>query len=439
MVQTLRYACGSLVLGFGVLLTTLAASAQTDVRWEVIPPVEEGGGVIYEMATVPDGDIYVMARGFLELNTWRSDDLGESWSRFRGPIYEVVGAPDGNGILLGKGDGLFRSTDGGRTSVSLSEDLFDYVVGDVVFLSDSDWIVRTWAVGKDPALDGTGATFFRTADAGLTWEEVGTLRDGVQVDELVVCADGTLLCSAIYPVPIFEEPTDSAGIIRSTDGGATWQLTSLTEKYMLIRTITVGKNGTILAGAQLHQGAGRVYRSTDNGRSWSTTTLQDISSAIVQAPDGTWFASAANSGVYTSTDDGKTWSRMNAGLIDVRVFPLALHPGGRLFCSDVFGNFYRTEKPVVAPARVREMGSSLDFSIAPNPVADEARIRLASQAKGDVIITLVDGLGRVISNTTYRHDGDAIVIPCADLSAGMYTVRVECDGLQGTLPLVVVR
>ena len=439
MVQTLRHIYGCLACSLGLLLMTQAVSAQTDIRWEAIVPVQEGGGVVYEMQTVPDGDVYVLARGFRVNDTWRSGDQGESWSHFRGPVYTLVAAPDGNGVLLGKEGGLFRSTDGGETSVPLSKDLEDYVVGDVVFRSDADWIARAWDIGEDPELDGTGAVFFQTHDAGLTWEEVGGLRDGVQVNELVVCQDGTLLCSAIYPVPIFAEPTDSSGIISSTDGGATWNLTSLTEKYMLIRTITVGDNGTILAGAQLYQGTGRVYRSTDNGRSWSTTTLQDISSDIVQAPDGTWYATAANSGVYMSTDDGKNWSRINAGLIDVRVFPLVLHPGGRLFCADVFGNFYRTMKPVVAPAQVKDVQRSLAFSIVPNPVAEEARIHLAGVEKGDATITLVDGLGRILSTATRRYDGDALVISCADLSAGMYTVRVQCHDAQGTLPLVVVR
>ncbi|HAV23907.1 MAG TPA: hypothetical protein DCX46_10520, partial [Bacteroidetes bacterium] len=99
--------------------------------------------------------------------------------------------------------------------------------------------------------------------------------------------------------------TYSAGLLRSTDLGATWSLCSEGVPTSSIWSFAV-KDSIIFVGTE--QG---VYRSTDNGQSWnpSNAGLTDLNIYGLWAKDsivvaGTW------AGIFRSTDRGATWNNV---------------------------------------------------------------------------------------------------------------------------------
>ncbi|MFA6232691.1 MAG: T9SS type A sorting domain-containing protein [Bacteroidota bacterium] len=102
--------------------------------------------------------------------------------------------------------------------------------------------------------------------------------------------------------------TEGNGILRSTDGGASWQTTSLREGN--IWPIHVSPGGTLYAfttdGWMSHRA---VFTSSDGGANW--TELPDSSAryfgmAIVKSYNSKMY-SEGGGGLHVSTDDGASW------------------------------------------------------------------------------------------------------------------------------------
>lgn len=147
------------------------------------------------------------------------------------------------------------------------------------------------------------------------------------------------------------------GILKSTDGGATWtqlgaeQLAGLTVTRIAVDPFA---NGVVLAatappespalpGPAVGVGAGGIWRSADGGRTWQVVlgdTLSDAARAMADGhtPDagtdvtfdpahtGVVYAGVGNlgyasqrafpsmAGLYRSIDDGRTWTRVTKGM-----------------------------------------------------------------------------------------------------------------------------
>jgi photosystem II stability/assembly factor-like uncharacterized protein len=139
-----------------------------------------------------------------------------------------------------------------------------------------------------------------------------------------------------------------AGILKSTDGGATWRYypgpfagpldASPLDGGARIGSLAVSQadGQVVLAAADFGQLAGRsgIYRSSDGGATWAlvlggaagTEVLFDVSDAnVAYAALGSPAGSPLN-GVYKSVDGGATWANMSG--IGATAIPAAL--GGRI-------------------------------------------------------------------------------------------------------------
>ena len=119
-----------------------------------------------------------------------------------------------------------------------------------------------------------------------------------------------------------------AGILKSTDGGATWThfpgpfvgpLGSTTGGASIGSLAVHPTNGQILLAGVSLPGASGIYRSTNGGANWTrvTTSLGDVSgTGVIFDPSNGSNAYAAigsvsgstQNGVYKSTDAGATWT-----------------------------------------------------------------------------------------------------------------------------------
>ncbi|UCH94070.1 MAG: hypothetical protein JSV88_27905 [Candidatus Aminicenantes bacterium] len=107
----------------------------------------------------------------------------------------------------------------------------------------------------------------------------------------------------------------SLGIMKSLDGGETWQFTGLnpdvTEKCKIGKMLMHPDNPEIILAAA-NKG---VYKTTDEGDTWEKKVEGDFFDIEVHPNHSSiWYASRAATGVYRSMDAGETWTRLTDGL-----------------------------------------------------------------------------------------------------------------------------
>lgn len=147
-----------------------------------------------------------------------------------------------------------------------------------------------------PCLDPYLCTFYRTLDAGASWQCLSSPFDLVRAFPLAVDP----FTSALY--------AQSFGLVRSLDNGDTWTSLGLSAASSFVASPLVP--GTLWAGQ-----AGAVARSRDGGETWQffSAGLPAGETLVSLAPDpsdpATLYAMTRQSGVFKSTDAGETWSR----------------------------------------------------------------------------------------------------------------------------------
>ena len=193
----------------------------------------------------------------------------------------------------------------------------------------------------------------RSTDAGATWERVDSLDDADAMgwgftDDAMFVSGHPGLTVATAGLASFARDNDSipdtdlhalgaggdtiyaagpgAGVIASTDGGATWENRTTDAGQPFFGRIIVDDDGTTLTAADTQQGP---VRSTDGGRTW-TALDGPASTWLTRTPDGTLIASGGPQGAYV-LEDG-SWERLSIpdGAQLVEADP---HTPGRLFAG----------------------------------------------------------------------------------------------------------
>jgi photosystem II stability/assembly factor-like uncharacterized protein len=342
------------------------------------------GERILSVACAPDGTVLA---GTQEHGVLRSTDNGDSWQRTAvnsGPIWPLYALSDGlivafqpledvaypkrsisistdygitwpapsdsldrylghavlrmfDDVLYSSRSGaLHRSSDAGRTWVTLPARPFDPCWGDVdlQILSDSimfaEWageLRRTTDAGmswqdvqmyhrhptsmaRDP-LGGILVTAYDTANHERPMEVVRLNREGKQVDVLgtvsdtlttnrtIVLSSGIMLTASNWP---------ETGVMRSTDSCRSWHRTTLYPEH--VHDFAQSADGTVFAATY-----GSVYRSTDDGLHWESCTnglARSPIRSLFHDSTGVLYAGSFFSGLYRSFDDGESWVSVGA-------------------------------------------------------------------------------------------------------------------------------
>jgi photosystem II stability/assembly factor-like uncharacterized protein len=272
-------------------------SMYQEMRWRMIGPFR--GGRTRAVAGVPNQPnlFYI---GAVNGGVWKSDDYGRTWT----PIFDqepsqsigaiAVAPSDHNIIYVASGEGLHRP---------------DLSVGNGVY---------------------------KSTDAGKTWVHLG-LREGQQIPALVVDPrDPNKVFAAVLGHPY--GPNQERGIFRSTDGGNTWQKIlykdentggsdiemDLSNPDVLYASLWEAREGPWEDNNQFQGIGGGLFKSTDAGNTWHPLTnglpknVTQINVAIaasqpsrlyaaVATTDHGEYGSGAGLGVYRSDDTGETW------------------------------------------------------------------------------------------------------------------------------------
>lgn len=207
----------------------------------------------------------------------------------------LVAAGQPESLALGTHDGIYESSDGGRSwrkTVLAGQDAMNLAAG----------VRRTvWTAGHD--------VLARSEDGGLTWRNVqpGGLPH-LDVHGFAVDPRDGVLWAALA----------GDGLYRSRDGGASFELVTR-EVGAGVMALAVTEDGRILAG-DMQQG---LMESSDEGRTWRRT-LEAGLMGIAANPGDPKRIVATGPGILLSTDGGRSWRTVKA--IEQGAGPVAWAP-----------------------------------------------------------------------------------------------------------------
>jgi photosystem II stability/assembly factor-like uncharacterized protein len=272
---------------------------QTWTTTTLATPPAPGEPWFNALSVAADGTLF--GTNFSEPHVWRSVDLGATWTTtsldVRGLFSIVTTAEAGDGEGLGalyaatRQGGSYFSSDGGVTWEP--------------FGLDGLWVqayarVGTSATGGSGGagdlLAGTEDGVYRRAPGADDWtpSRSGLARMFVQD---VAAAPGGVLYASEFLGPV---------ILRSPDGGATWERIDEVE---WTSAIALAPDGAIYAGTGAGNEMATLWRSAD-GSPESFEPLPSfpgLGAPVVHVtPVGTVLA--GNRGLYRSADEGTTWA-----------------------------------------------------------------------------------------------------------------------------------
>jgi photosystem II stability/assembly factor-like uncharacterized protein len=206
---------------------------------------------------------------------------------------------------------LYRSRDGGATwstlaTIDRTDGFTDIaVVGSRLIARAKPSVMG--AAGCNPSGPAPTATsqIYASDDGGATWNPIGQSIEAAGYSVQDMATAGTTLFAIAYQVPSAAcQASGGATLWRSTDGGATWATTSLSEPYIQTVSFTAKADGSgyygIATATTSAQGATLTLFSQDSGGSWALmpTLRASASPAFINAvmtPTGEAIAQADGS------------------------------------------------------------------------------------------------------------------------------------------------
>lgn len=318
---------------------TLAAQAVPEayyrgMRWRSIGPFR--GGRVEAVAGIPNNPL-VYYFGAVAGGVWKTTDGGNTWlPLFQHEPVSSIGAiaidpSDANTIYVGTGepcprgdmsfgDGIYKSTDAGKTWLHLGLDDTRHIAK-VIIDPKNPHTVYVAALGS---LSGPNPDrgVFRSHDGGKTWEKVLYRGDDAGAIDLAMDPNNPrVLFAALWQVRRTPWSLTSGGpgsaLYKSTDGGDTW--TEIQGNGFAAGTL--GRIGVTVAAnssrvyAIVEAKDGGLYRSDDAGTTWSLVNASwDLRgrpwyySHIFADPQNAEEVYVFSFGAYRSTDGGKSFS-----------------------------------------------------------------------------------------------------------------------------------
>ena len=340
--------CLSSLLLASLLFGQTGTNLYQAMRWRQIGPFRAGR--VTAVAGIP-GDAATYYMGTPGGGAWKTVNGGVIWT----PIFDQVPTPTSSigaiqvslsnpnivyvgtgdvsmvGSSVNMGDGVYKSTDAGKTWRHVG-------------LDDTEHIGNMWVDPRNPdvvLVAALGRTYsrneqrgvFKTTDGGRSWKKV-LYKDDVTGAVDIVFAPGNSKIGYATLMEHFTQPgvraaietSGAAGIYKTADGGDTW--TQLTEGLpggslgrigvatnadgQKVFAIVAGGGGA--GGGRGTPGAAGLYRSDDGGAHWSKSTTDSrvtgsgYFSRVFLDPNNADVVYVAQTSLYRSDDGGKTFA-----------------------------------------------------------------------------------------------------------------------------------
>ena len=284
---------------------TGAVPQPTDGEWRPAPGLD--GGMVTAFAIHPRRPDIIFA-STLEAGVFRSANGGRQWRHLDlGPAVSRVDAlavapSDPDTVYAGAGQGVLKTADGGRTWRATDADLLGRETPERRAHRAIEGYVYALAVDpRDAAIVYAGTWengLFKTVNGGRTWR---SLRPDAAVNALALHRQTSTIYAGVED-----------GVVKSSDGGVTWQQTGLQGEYVMTLALDPNQPGTIYASTN-DRG---VFRTADGGANWRRVGLEGegISSvALDPSARGVVYAATWEKGLLKTEDAGRSWRQLGAG------------------------------------------------------------------------------------------------------------------------------
>jgi photosystem II stability/assembly factor-like uncharacterized protein len=250
----------------------------------------------------------------------------------------AVGVPQQpNVFYIGVNNGgVWKTTDYGRTWVPIFDDQPTGSVGDVIVAPSNPNVLY---VGSGEGLQrpdlAVGDGIYKSTDAGKTWVNLG-LKDAQQIGGLAVDPkDENKVFVAALGHPY--GPNEERGVYKSTDGGKTWQRVLYKDENTGAIQVTIDPNNSNIVFANMWAGRqgpwengawngkeSGLFKSIDGGTTWKKITkglptteqgLGRIGFCIAPSDSKRMYATVdagREGGIFRSDDAGESWTRIQA-------------------------------------------------------------------------------------------------------------------------------
>lgn len=311
------------------------------IKWRNIGPFR-GGRSVTASGVVGNSLTYYM--GTTGGGLWKTSDAGISWENCSDGFFKTgsVGAvavaeSDANvvyvgmgehaprGVMTSYGDGVYKSTDAGKTWTKLGLELTRHIARICIHPQNPEVVYVAAQGALHGASDERGV--YKSIDGGKTWKKV------LFVDTNTGCSD--LSMDMTNPRVLYAAMWDhrrlpwqmvsggkGSGLYKSTDGGETWtRLEKGLPKELGKMGISVSRANpnrvfaVVESDTQKEQGG--VFRSDDAGKSWARVSKdhRTVQRAwyyieIFADPTNENTVYVMNSPALKSIDGGKTFSRV---------------------------------------------------------------------------------------------------------------------------------
>ncbi|MGD0212552.1 MAG: glycoside hydrolase [Terriglobales bacterium] len=280
-------------------------SMYQDLHWRMIGPFR--GGRTVAISGVPgQPNVFYMAPN--NGGVWKTTDFGHTWN----PIFD--GQPKNNQ------PNDLPSGSIGALAVAPSNP-------NTIYVGSGEGLRR-------PDLS-TGNGIYKSTDAGRTWQHLG-LRDAQQIASIIVDPkDANRLFVAAQGHPY--GPNPERGIFRSRDGGQTFQKVLYKDEnvggmdlvfdprnsQIIFASMWSSRRPPWTTGGGYNGPGSGLYKSTDGGDNWRQLTkglpgeaegIGRIGPTVSPSdPDRmyAWVNAKKGSGIYRSDDAGESWQQVN--------------------------------------------------------------------------------------------------------------------------------
>ncbi len=269
--------------------TVSTQTLMSKLHWRSVGPYI-GGRVVAVDGVPSKPDLFYM--GGVDSGVWKSTNYGNTWKNISDGwpsasdsigalavapsdpkvIYAGTGESDIRGDMI-TGDGIYKTTDGGKTWKYAGLKDTHTTMGLVVDPKNAD-VVYAASMGH-VFVAGPNRGVFKSTDGGKTWKKVLFVNDKTGVVDLVMDPKNPdVLYAAAWQA--YRKPWKlssggpGSGIYKTTDGGRTWTNISrhpgLPKGIMGKIGIAVSASNPQVVYATIQAKHGGVFKSTDGGK-----------------------------------------------------------------------------------------------------------------------------------------------------------------------------
>ena len=232
------------------------------------------------------------------------------------------------------GGGVWKTNNAGNSWSNVSDGYFGVGTIGAIAVAELDENIVYVGTGEAPIRGVTtshGDGMYKSTDAGKTWKHIG-LKDAGQIARVIVHPSNPDLVYVAVQGQIWG-PNEERGVYRSTNGGDTWETVLQIDDETGATDLSMDPtNPRIMYASMWEHGrtpwfiksggtAGGLYKTTDGGDSWKKLggglpeligkTGVDVSASSPNRVYAIVEAEIDQGGLWRSDDYGESWSLLN--------------------------------------------------------------------------------------------------------------------------------